>query len=64
MNKRPLSVAVIGCLYILTGVIGFAYHFTGFKARPFQYNILWVELLRLVAIVCGVCMLRGSNWAR
>ena len=23
MNKRPLSVTIIGCLYIVTGAIGF-----------------------------------------
>ena len=65
MNKRPLSVTIIGCVYIVMGVIGFAYHFTEFKAQhPFQYDIIWVELLRLIAIVCGVYMLRGHNWAR
>ena len=65
MNKRPLSVTIIGCLYIVIGTIGFAYHVTEFKAqRPFQYDFVWVELLRVIAIVCGVYMLRGSNWAR
>ncbi len=65
MNKRPLSVTSIGCVYIATGAIGFAYHFTEFKARhPVPYDIVWVELLRLIAMVCGVYMLRGHNWAR
>jgi hypothetical protein len=65
MNRRPLAVTIIGCVYIVTGVIGFAYHLTGFQAQhPFQNDIVWVELLRLIAIVCGVYMLRGSNWAR
>ncbi len=65
MNKRPLSVTIIGCLYIVIGAIGFAYHFTEFKAQhPFQDDFVWIELLRLIAIVCGVYMLRGHNWAR
>ena len=65
MNKRPLSVTIIACVYIVMGAIGFAYHFTEFKAQhPFQYDIIWVGLLRLIAIVCGVYMLRGYNWAR
>ncbi len=65
MNKRPLSVAVIGCVYMLTGMIGFVYHFTEFKARnPFPYDTVWVELVSVVAIVCGAYMLRGNNWAR
>ena len=65
MNKRPPSVTIIGWLYIAMGTIGFAYHFTEFKAQdPFQYDIVWVELVRLTAIVCGVYLLRGHNWAR
>ena len=65
LPPRPLSVTLIGCVYILTGAIGFAYHFTEFKAQlPLQYDVVWVELLRLTAVVCGVYMLRGRNWAR
>ena len=65
MNKRPPSVTVISCLFAAAGVIGLAYHLTEFKAlHPFQYDIVWVVLVRLIAIVCGVYMLRGSNWAR
>jgi hypothetical protein len=65
MNQRPLAVTIIGCVYIVIGAIGFAYHVTEFKEpHPFQYDIVWVELLCLIAIVCGLYMLRGSNWAR
>ena len=65
MNQRPLPVTIIGCLYIVMGAIGFAYHFTEFKVRhPFPYDIVWVELLRLIAVVCGGYVLRGHNWAR
>jgi hypothetical protein len=64
-NKRPLAVTIIGWVYIVMGTIGFAYHLTEFKPqRPFQYDFVWVELVRLLAIVCGVYMLRGRNWAR
>ena len=61
-NKRPLSVTILGCLYIGVGTIGFAYHFTGFLA--FQYDGVWVELIEILAILCGAFMLRGHNWAR
>jgi hypothetical protein len=65
MNKRPVSVTIISWLFIATGIIGLAYHFTELKIQgPFQYEAVWVLLLRLMAIVCGVYMLRGSNWAR
>lgn len=65
MNKRPLSVTVIGCIFVAAGVIGFAYHVTEFKTqRPFEYGIVWVSLVRLLAILGGVFVLRGHNWAR
>ena len=65
MSKRPLSVTIISCLFIAAGVIGLAYHFTELKTQgSFQYELVWVFLLRLMAIVCGVYMLRGNNWAR
>ena len=65
MNKRPLSVTIISWLFIAVGVISFAYHFNEFRTQhPFQYDALWVLLLRLMAIVCGAFMLRGNNWAR
>jgi len=65
MNKRPLSITVISWLFVAAGAIGLAYHATEFKAdRPFQYDVVWVSLVRLLAILCGVFMLRGSNWAR
>ena len=65
MSKRPLSITIIGWLFIATGVVGIAYHATELKAdRPFQYDVIWVCLVRLVAILCGVFLLRGSNWAR
>lgn len=65
MNKRPLSVIVIACLYLVTGAVGFAFHFAAFKPEhPFRYDVVWASLVALIAILCGVYMLRGSNWAR
>ena len=40
------------------------------KGRPFplshadQYDLVWIALVELVAIVGGIFMLRGDNWAR
>jgi hypothetical protein len=64
MRNRPLSVTIIACVYIVSGAIGFAYHFNDFLRQPFEQNILLVELIRLLAIVCGIFLLRGYNWAR
>jgi len=63
MNKRPLSVTVVGCIFIAAGVIGFAYHVTEFKTQR-SFELIWVCLLRLLAILGGVFVLRGKNWAR
>jgi hypothetical protein len=64
MTKRPLSVTIIGWLFIVAGTVGFVYHGAEFKRGAVQYELVLVCLIRLLAIVCGVFMLRGSNWAR
>jgi hypothetical protein len=65
MSKRPLSVTIIGCLFLVMGVFGVAHLVLDFGAQgPIQSDLLWVCLVRLLTIVCGVFMLRGNNWAR
>ena len=65
MKKRPLSVTIISWLFVAAGVVGLAYHLTEFRAlHPFPSDVVWVALLRVVAIVCGTFMLRANNWAR
>jgi hypothetical protein len=64
-NTRPLSVTVLAWLYIGVGTVGFVSHFTGIHARNvFRYDGIWIELVEVLAIVCGAFMLRGRNWAR
>ncbi len=64
-NKRPLSVTILGWVYIAVGTTGFAYHLTEFWAsHAFQYDVIWTELVELLAVFCGAFMLRGQNWAR
>ena len=65
MRKRPLSVTIIGWLFVAAGAVGLVYHATEFKpAAPFEDDVLWICLVRLFAIVAGGFLLRGSNWAR
>ena len=65
MNKRPRSVTFISCLFTAAGAIGLAYHATEFKVQGrFDYDLVWVGFVRLIAILCGLFMLRGKNWAR
>jgi hypothetical protein len=64
-NKRPLSVTILGCLYIGVGTMGFVYHFTELMARKaFHFDILLIEAVEIIAIIGGAFMLRGQNWAR
>lgn len=64
-NKRPVSVTVVAWIYILTGAVGIAYHSTELSPRhPFKGDLIWIELVRLLAIVAGAYLLRGRNWAR
>ena len=40
-SKRPISVTILACVYIVVGIVGFAYNFTGLLA--FQYDALWAS---------------------
>ena len=62
LGKRPLSILVLSCLYIAIGTMGFAYHFP--RRLAFNYEDVWIEGTELLAVVAGVFMFRGHNWAR
>jgi len=65
MTKRPLTVSIVSFLYIAAGAIGLVYHLKEFKtSTPFQSEIVWISLVRLLAIVSGIFMLLGRSWAR
>lgn len=61
-RRPPFSVLVLACLYIGVGTIGFAAHFRELLAR--QHDAALIELTEMVAVVCGVSLLQGHNWAR
>jgi hypothetical protein len=47
------------------GTVGFVYYLTELQAtNAFQYDGMWVELIRILAIICGAFMLHSHNWAR
>lgn len=65
MDKRPITVTVISWLLIAAGVASLVYHFTETKPQTLlQGENILIFLVRLLAIICGVFMLRGRNWAR
>jgi hypothetical protein len=64
-DRAPLPILIIAFAYIVMGAIGFLYHIAELNpGQPFQNDAVWVELVRLLAIVSGVFMLRGHDWAR
>jgi len=69
-RKCPLSVAIIGWLFISACGVGLVYHFlpqhrgemSGLTDIPQGW--LWVFSIRLLGILGGVFLIRGRNWAR
>ena len=65
LNGRPRSVTVIGRLFIAAGIVGLVYHATALRTSGLlDYEVVWVLLLRLLAVIGGVFTLRGADWAR
>lgn len=65
INKRLLSVTIVGCIFLATGIIGSVFHATELKAPgSARHDAVWALLVSLVAILCGIYLLRGSDWAR
>lgn len=63
--KRPLSVTLIALLLILSGGAGIAYHFTDVITwHPFPYGYIAILIVRTLAILAGIYLLRGHDWAR
>jgi uncharacterized membrane protein len=59
--KRPIPVTILGCLFIVVGLVGLAYHLS---QLPLDSWVALISLIRVVAVVGGVFMLKGRNWAR
>ncbi len=61
-NGRPTSVSIIGWVYLAVGGIGFLYHSPELFSQ--RRDSFWVASFELLAVVSGVFLLRGRNWAR
>ena len=59
--KRPAEVSIIGWLFIGVGVAGLAYQILRF---PRDVWTLLISLVGVIAVVSGVFLLKGRNWAR
>lgn len=63
--QRPLAVTVISLIYIVAGIVGLVFHLADFHGQlSFRSEITWISAVRLLAIIAGIFMLRGQNWAR
>jgi uncharacterized membrane protein len=59
--KRPFSVAFLGWLFIVVGLAALCYHLV--KGR-LDFWIIPIALVEITAIVAGIFLLKGRNWAR
>jgi uncharacterized membrane protein HdeD (DUF308 family) len=59
--KRPFAVTVLGCVFILAGLVGLAYHLSD---KPVDRWIVLISAVRIVAVVGGIFLLLGHGWAR
>ncbi|MBI3719324.1 MAG: hypothetical protein HY252_12135 [Sphingobacteriales bacterium] len=65
MKNRPVPVIIVAAIFIIAGCTGIIYHAKDFFDVNYQLpELIWVMLLRVVAVVCGVLLILGINWAR
>jgi hypothetical protein len=65
MNKRPISITIIGFLFILTGATVVILQLGAFvPQQPVPRETYLILLINLIAGVSGVYLLRARNWAR
>jgi uncharacterized membrane protein len=59
--KRPIPVTILGCLFIVVGLAGLAYHLS---QRPLDSWAALISIIEIIALVGGLFLLKGRNWAR
>jgi hypothetical protein len=65
MRNRPLSINLVALLFLVTGAVTFAFHLSRYSSRgAMHYDLFLVLSVCLLAVVAGIYLLRGSNWAR
>ena len=56
---------MVAIIFIITGFAGIAYHASEYiEPASVWHEWIWGFLIRMLAIVCGVLLLRRVNWAR
>lgn len=61
-TRRPASVWVLSWLYIAVGTVAFVYYLPALAAD--QAEGVLIEVTEILAILSGIFMFLGRNWAR
>jgi hypothetical protein len=65
MKNRPVFVIMVAILFLLAGGIVFVYHVTDLSDPNIdRLELVWVLIVRILALVCAVLLLLRKNWAR
>lgn len=64
MKKRLWSISIIAWLFVLVGAGDIVRGLADIRRGQFHSDVLWPVGLGVIAIVCGLFLLRRSNWAR
>lgn len=64
MKKHLWSISIIAWLFVLVGAGDIVLGLADIRRRQFHSDTLWPIGLGVIAIVCGLFLLRRSNWAR
>lgn len=61
MKRRPLDLTLLAWLLIATGVAASAFHLSN---AIHLHAEVWMALVQMTAVIAGIFLLRGHNWAR
>lgn len=65
MKARPIAVTIIGWLFVASGTIGLVHEIVELASHTiFHADELWIFPLNVAAVVAGLFLLKGCNWAR
>lgn len=65
MERRPITVVIVGLLFILAGCLGIAFHVKDFSQPNSKLSeLIWVFVVRLTALMCGILLFFRVDWAR
>jgi hypothetical protein len=67
MRARPISIAIVGWLFVAVGLVGLAggtMMLLDETGEGFDAHLAWATASQLASIVGGAFLLSGRNWAR